>query len=208
MSNRMKTGIFISIVVFLTGILLLRFALTQNSFIQEEITDETLTKELQEIATTVLKDYFDIEIDESRPWETKVVLNKPKEDNTIAPVYSVMQKDSTEDLEEGAITSYGVMMREDTKEVVGIIYMPVSNGPNKEINDEEIGNRGVNFLQDKNIAKENEKLKVVHIERDDKSGLVKVMIEGEGMGYSLAYNLKSDSVTYFEKVEIPTQTQE
>ncbi len=208
MSNRMKTGIFVSIAIFLLGILLMRFAILQSSsFIQEDVTDEALIKELREIATTSLKDYFDIEIDETRPWETKVVLNKSKEEDAAEPVYSVMQKDSTEDLEEGQIISYGVMMREDTKEVVGMIYMPATNSENKEITDEEIGDRTVQFLQDKKIAKENEELKVVHTERDDKSGLVKVMIEGQGMGYSMVYNLKTDSVNYFEKGEIPSQTE-
>ena len=208
MSNRMKTGIFISIAVFLLGILLFQFAVPKGSFVQEEVTDEALTKELGEIATTALKDYFDIELDESRPWETMVVYNKPRdEEANIAPVYSVMQKDVTEDLPEGTITSYGVAMREDTKEVVSIIYTPVSNGEVKEMTDEEIGNKSISFLQDKNVSKKDETLKVVQIERDEKSGLARIMIEGQGMGYSIAYNLKTDAVNYFEKVEIIEPTE-
>lgn len=208
MSNRMKTGIFISIAVFLLGILLFQFAVPKGSFVQEEVTDEALTKELGEIATTALKDYFDIELDESRPWETMVVYNKPRdEEANIAPVYSVMQKDVTEDLPEGTITSYGVAMREDTKEVVSIIYTPVSNGEVKEMTDEEIGNKSISFLQDKNVSKKDENLKVVQIERDEKSGLARIMIEGQGMGYSIAYNLKTDAVNYFEKVEIIEPTE-
>ena len=208
MSNRMKTGIFISIAVFLLGILLFQFAVPKGSFVQEEVTDEALTKELGEIATTALKDYFDIELDESRPWETMVVYNKPRDEEAdIVPVYSVMQKDVTEDLPEGTITSYGVAMREDTKEVVSIIYTPVSNGEVKEMTDEEIGNKSISFLQDKNVSKKDETLKVVQIERDEKSGLARIMIEGQGMGYSIAYNLKTDSVNYFEKAEIIVPTE-
>ena len=208
MSNRMKTGIFISIAVFLLGIFLLRFAVPQTNFTQEEVTDETLVKELEDRAEVSIKDYFGIEIDKSRPWETNVVLNTFKDDDKAIPVYVVMKKDSTENLEEGTVTSYGVIMTKDTKEIVGAIYMPVSNGPAKEMTDQEIENKSTSFLQDKKISAEKEELKVVQIERDEKSGNVRVIVEGQDMVYCVIYNLRTDAVTYFEKTKIVSQAEQ
>ena len=208
MSNRMKTGIFISIVIFISGIALFQFAIPKGSFIQEEITDESITKELKEIATNAMKEYFDVELDSSRPWETMVVYNKPREENTVDPVYSVMQKDVTENLPEGTITSYGVAITEDTKEVISVIYTPVSSKEVKDMTNEEIGQKSIEFIKDKRICKDGEELKVVQVEKDEKSGLARVMIEGQGMGYSIAYNLKTDAVNYFERVKIQVPTTE
>ncbi len=201
MSNRMKKVIFISIVVYLAGLFLLRFAVPQSNFIQNEVTDEKISAELKGAAKIALKDYFDIELDESKPWETMIVHNVPREENTLPPVYSVMQKDSTENLPEGEISSYGVAMREDTKEVVSIIYTQVSNAEIKQVSNEDVEKAALDFLKEYEISNGDE-LKVANIERSKDAELVKVMIEGDGVGYSVAYNLRTDKITYFEKVEI------
>lgn len=175
---------------------------TKNKVEEEAITDNATIQEIQTIARENIKKYFDVDINDGIVREeqiTKTSLPNPDKQGEYIYSNNVFKAMAKDQVEEGQLHSYGIILSTDNKEIKGVLANIYTTQEPKKVEESILVDIAQKFLNEKGIVASGEQATFENIEKQlstKQNSVLRFKYQDRNM--LVGINLQNQKVYYFE----------
>ena len=198
----MKKVIKSVIMMSLLGITLVGCSPSTKSVESVNITDEALISSMKETAKETVKQYFEVEIDETAKVQETAVQNiiVDKATGEKEHLSNMFQASVIGEAKEGAVQNYGVVISPDGKVVQGAIINIFSSSKPQKYKEGDLRVIGDQFMLNSGVVEEPSSWEYDGLENSAGNKQFNVLRYKKDDAYLLVgISLQSGKVTYFER---------